>query len=130
MLSGTQWLPENLARTFFVISVFDPCISQGGFLDRFLGYKMSTYTSKYSMCLFFWLFSYGMYWHWMVVTGRELIWWFFKETLRYVYLGCDLYPSSRWSGDVIRRIGMKNFNAVFHNRARPFFFNSTWQRRG
>ena len=27
----------------------------------------------------------------------------------------------RWSGDVIRRTGMKNFNAVSHNRARPYF---------
>ena len=28
---------------------------------------------------------------------------------------------TRWSGDVIRRPGMKNFNAVSHNRARPYF---------
>ena len=28
---------------------------------------------------------------------------------------------TRWSGDVIRRTGMKNFNAVSHNRARPYF---------
>ena len=28
---------------------------------------------------------------------------------------------SRWSGDVIRRTGMKNFNAVSHNHARPYF---------
>ena len=28
---------------------------------------------------------------------------------------------SRWSGDVIRRTGMKSFNAVSHNRARPYF---------
>ena len=28
---------------------------------------------------------------------------------------------NRWSGDVIRRTGMKNFNAVSHNRARPYF---------
>ena len=28
---------------------------------------------------------------------------------------------ARWSGDVIRRTGMKNFNAVSHNRARPYF---------
>ena len=28
---------------------------------------------------------------------------------------------SRWSGDVIRRTGEKNFNAVSHNRARPYF---------
>ena len=28
---------------------------------------------------------------------------------------------SRRSGDVIRRTGMKNFNAVSHNRARPYF---------
>ena len=27
----------------------------------------------------------------------------------------------RWSGDVIRRTGVKNFNAVSHNRARPYF---------
>ena len=35
---------------------------------------------------------------------------------------------SRWSGDVIRRTGMKKFNAVSHNRA--LFSNSTCQRRG
>ena len=29
--------------------------------------------------------------------------------------------SPRWSGDVIRRTGMKNFNAVSHNHARPYF---------
>ena len=28
---------------------------------------------------------------------------------------------ARWSGDVIRRTGMKNFNAVPHNRAQPYF---------
>ena len=28
---------------------------------------------------------------------------------------------TRWSGDVIRKTGMKNFNAVSHNRARPYF---------
>ena len=28
---------------------------------------------------------------------------------------------SRWSGVVIRRTEMKNFNAVSHNRARPYF---------
>ena len=28
---------------------------------------------------------------------------------------------TRWSGDVIRRTGMKNFNAVSHNRVRPYF---------
>ena len=28
---------------------------------------------------------------------------------------------TRWSGDVIRRTVMKNFNAVSHNRARPYF---------
>ena len=28
---------------------------------------------------------------------------------------------SKWSGDVIRRSGMKIFNAVSHNRARPYF---------
>ena len=29
--------------------------------------------------------------------------------------------NSRWSGDVIRRTGGKNFNTVSHNRARPYF---------
>ena len=28
---------------------------------------------------------------------------------------------TRLSGDVIRRTGMKDFNAVSHNRARPYF---------
>ena len=28
---------------------------------------------------------------------------------------------SRWSGDVIQRTGTKTFNAVSHNRARPYF---------
>ena len=39
---------------------------------------------------------------------------------------------SRWSGGVIRRTGETYFNAVSHNRARPWmlFSNSTWQRRG
>ena len=27
--------------------------------------------------------------------------------------------NTRWSGDVIRRTGKKNFNVVSHNRARP-----------
>ena len=42
-------------------------------------------------------------------------------------IGCFLKPFphrvnlTRWSGDVIRRTGMKNFNAVSHNRARPYF---------
>ena len=40
---------------------------------------------------------------------------------------CDLasflprHSYSRWSGDVIRRTGEKNFNAVSHNRAQPYF---------
>ena len=29
--------------------------------------------------------------------------------------------AARWSGDVIRRTGEKRFNAVSHNRARPYF---------
>ena len=29
--------------------------------------------------------------------------------------------TTRWSGDVIRRTGVKNFNAVSHNRGRPYF---------
>ena len=29
---------------------------------------------------------------------------------------------TRWSGDVIRRTGEKNFSAVSHNRARPYFW--------
>ena len=39
---------------------------------------------------------------------------------------------SWWSGGVIRRTGETYFNAVSHNRARPWmlFSNSTWQRRG
>ena len=32
-----------------------------------------------------------------------------------------LRNTPRWSGDVIRRTGMKNFNAVSHKRARPYF---------
>ena len=33
-----------------------------------------------------------------------------------------LVTSTRWSGDVIRRTGGKHFNAVSHNRARPYFW--------
>ena len=33
----------------------------------------------------------------------------------------NIQAKARWSGDVIRRTGMKNFNAVSHNRARPYF---------
>ena len=40
--------------------------------------------------------------------------------------------TARWSGDVIKRPGDKNFNAVSHNRARPevLFSNLTWRSRG
>ena len=39
-------------------------------------------------------------------------------------------PPSRWSGDVMKRPGHKNFNAVSHNRARPevLFSNLSWRR--
>ena len=33
----------------------------------------------------------------------------------------DVRYITRWSGDVIWRTGKKNFNAVSHNRARPYF---------
>ena len=43
-----------------------------------------------------------------VLNGSSLIsWWHLLST--------------RWSDDVIRRTGMKNFNAVSHNRTRPYF---------
>ena len=41
-----------------------------------------------------------------------------------LFIALSLASSShdtRRSGDVIRRAGMKNFNAVSHNRARPYF---------
>ena len=40
--------------------------------------------------------------------------------------------TTRWSGDVMKRPGHKNFNAVSHNRSRPevLFLNLTWQSRG
>ena len=40
--------------------------------------------------------------------------------------------ATRWSGDVIKRTGHKDFNAVSHNRARPevLFSNLTWRSRG
>ena len=33
---------------------------------------------------------------------------------------CNVSKTTRWSADVIRRTGIKNFNAVSHNRARPY----------
>ena len=41
-------------------------------------------------------------------------------------------PPSRWSGDVMKRPGHNNFNAVSHNRSRSelLFFNLTWRSRG
>ena len=55
------------------------------------------------------------------------------------YAGCsgwrpfgppNLY--SRWSGDVMKRPGHKNFNAISHNHSRPevVFLNLTWRSRG
>ena len=53
---------------------------------------------------------------------------FFMMSLRFLPTqfsdssSCDSSPyPSRWSGDVVRRTGMKNFNAVSHKRARPYF---------
>ena len=39
---------------------------------------------------------------------------------------------ARWSGDVMKRPGHKNFNAVSHNRSQPevLFLNLTWRSRG
>ena len=39
---------------------------------------------------------------------------------------------SRWSGDVMKRPGHKNFNAVSHNCSRPevLILNLTWRSRG
>ena len=39
---------------------------------------------------------------------------------------------TRWSGDVMKGPGHKNFNAVSHNRSRPevLFLNLTWLLRG
>ena len=39
---------------------------------------------------------------------------------------------SRWSGDVMKRPGHKNFNAVSHSCSRPevLFLNLTWRSRG
>ena len=39
---------------------------------------------------------------------------------------------TRWSGDVMKRPGHKNFNAVSHNRSRPevLSLNLTWRSRG
>ena len=34
---------------------------------------------------------------------------------------CQRGEDTRWSGDVIWRTGKKNYNAVSHNRARPYF---------
>ena len=37
-------------------------------------------------------------------------------------LNCTVHGYfTRWSGDVIQRTGMKNFKAISHNRARPYF---------
>ena len=39
--------------------------------------------------------------------------------------------STRWSGDVMKWPGSRNFNAVSHNCSRPeVFFNLTWRSRG
>ena len=40
--------------------------------------------------------------------------------------------STRWSGDVMKRPGHKNFNAVSHNHSWPevLFLNLTWRSRG
>ena len=53
--------------------------------------------------------------------------WPFRCSSRRSFLNSLLTPRwlllyFRWSGDVIRRTGMKNFNAVSHNRARPYFW--------
>ena len=42
------------------------------------------------------------------------------------------YIIARWSGDVMKRPGHKNFNAVFHNRSQSevLFLNLTWRSRG
>ena len=39
---------------------------------------------------------------------------------------------TRWSSDIMKRPGHKNFNAVFHNRSRHevLFLNLTWPSRG
>ena len=58
------------------------------------------------------------------LSRRSLAFYYSKVT--------SLTYSSRWSGDVIKRPGHKNFNAVSHNRARPevLFSNLTWRSRG
>ena len=55
-----------------------------------------------------------------IVCNFELSWIFIMSFL------------SRWSGDVMKRPGHKNFNAVSHNRSRPevLFFNLTWRSWG
>ena len=59
------------------------------------------------------------FWHFqMAVSQWKLAW---------------LTPNlARWSGDLMKRLGNKNFNAVSHNRSRPevLFLNLAWRSRG
>ena len=49
-----------------------------------------------------------------------------------ICLPVTINTTTRWSGDVMKRPGHKNFNAVSHNRSRPelLFLNLTWRLRG
>ena len=79
---------------------------------------------------------------WLLVSLRDLLWWLScfssasgflsypspkrqqkrkKQTKKPTNL--QIYQTwTRWSGDVIRSTGKKNFNAVSHNRTRPYFW--------
>ena len=60
---------------------------------------------------------YGNRWF---LLSRFAVWPFSFLCVNFSY-NLALSYITRWSGDVIRRTGMKNFNAVSHNRARPYF---------
>ena len=51
-------------------------------------------------------------------TKRSLL---ATNELNKIFCVTNSVAHTRWSGDVILRTGVKNFNAVSHNRARPYF---------
>ena len=52
---------------------------------------------------------------------KLLLWCVRTQAFHYLLSKLRCCGRSRWSGDVIRRTGIKNINAVSHNRARPYF---------
>ena len=62
-----------------------------------------------------------MLWHKYSLLVRELMHSSSLVPRHQLVTSWNCVHTTRWSGDVIRRTGTKNFNAVSHNRARPYF---------